>query len=96
MYDPANYQRKYGTRSEVFDLQTAYSTRGGLTKDDLVLSRTGKIVSKKKQESARRAYKEFGFAKRVAKEEKKEEVKEEVKEVKKKRRRRKKKIPENE
>ena len=45
------YVRRYGTRSEVFDSETAEMTRGGLRKADLVLSRTGKIVSKKKSES---------------------------------------------
>ena len=89
-YDPDKFQRKYGTRSEVYDLKTCYMTRGGLTAEDLTLSRSGKIVSKKKQESARLAYKEFGFAKRV------KPIKEEgggVEEPKKKRRRvRKKKV----
>ena len=59
--------RKYGSRHEVFDLQTAKMTRGGLTKDDLVLSRTGRIVSKKKSLAAAEAYKKWGFAKRTVK-----------------------------
>jgi hypothetical protein len=57
--------RKYGTRHEVFDLGTAVMTRGGLKKDDLMLSRTGKIVSKRKSEAAAANYKLHGFAKRV-------------------------------
>jgi len=60
------FQRKYGTRDEVFSLGTAELTRGGLRKADLALSRTGKIVSRKKQESARANYEKYGFAKRVA------------------------------
>ena len=35
--------RKYGTRSEVYNGECE-KTRGGLTKDDLMLSKTGKIV----------------------------------------------------
>ena len=58
--------RKYGTRHEVFDLGTAVMTRGGLKKEDLMLSRTGKIVSKRKSEAAAANYKLHGFAKREA------------------------------
>ena len=85
-YDPDKFQRKYGTRSEVYDLKTCYMTRGGLTAEDLTLSRSGKIVSKKKQESARLAYKEFGFAKWVKpiKEEEPEEPKKKRRRVRKK------------
>ena len=72
--------RKFGTRSEVFDGQ-ATMTRGGLKKDDL-MSRTMKIVSKKKSEMAKASYAKYGFRSR-AKEEPKEESKEEPKEVKK-------------
>ena len=75
------FARKYGTRDEVFSLGTAEQTRGGLKKEDLVLSRTGKIVSRKKQESARANYEKYGFAKRV---------KEVIEEPKKKRRKRRK------
>ena len=46
------FARRYGTRAEVFDSETAEMTRGGLRKADLVLSRTGKIVSKRMCESA--------------------------------------------
>ncbi len=63
--------KKYGTRSEVFDEQ-AMQTRGGLQKEDLMVSRTGKIVSKKKSEIAKQAYARWGFKKR---EEQKEEPK---------------------
>jgi len=65
---------------------TADSTRGGLVKDDLILSKNGKIVSKKKSMKALENYKKFGFKKRV-----KEEVKPAQPEPKKKRTRRKKK-----
>ena len=60
----ATFARKFGSRSEVYDLQTAEQTRGGLTKDMLTLSRTGKIVSKKKSEAAKTMYKKWGFKKR--------------------------------
>ena len=56
---------KYGTRHEVFDLGTAQMTRGGLRKEDLIISRSGKIVSKKKSEQAKKNFEEFGFKKRV-------------------------------
>ena len=59
------YARRYGSRSEVFDSETAEMTRGGLRKADLVLSRTGKIVSKRKSESAKKIYDEHGFNKRA-------------------------------
>ena len=78
--------RKYGSRSEVFD-GICTMTRGGLTKDDLMLSKTNKIVSKKKSQAAKLRYEQYGFAKRTQKEEQKEEQKE----PKRKRRRRKKK-----
>ena len=58
------FERRYGTRSEVFD-GTAEKTRGGLLKADLMISRTGRIVSKKKSEQARAAYKQYGFSKRA-------------------------------
>ena len=78
--------RKYGNRQDVFNGE-AEKTRGGLTKDDLMLSKTGKIVSKKKSIAAAESYKKFGFKKRELEpvEEKQEE------QPKKKRRRRKKK-----
>ena len=37
----------YGTRQEVWD-KKAYNTTGGLTRDDLMLNKLGKIVSKRK------------------------------------------------
>ena len=78
--------RKYGNRQDVYNGE-AEKTRGGLTKDDLMLSKTGKIVSKKKSLAAAESYKKFGFKKRELEpvEEKQEE------QPKKKRRRRKKK-----
>jgi len=48
-------QTKYGSRSEVWN-GLALMTRGGLMKDMLIISRTGRIVSKKKSEQARRNY----------------------------------------
>ena len=59
------YARRYGTRFEVFDSETAEMTRGGLKKADLMMSRSGKIVSRKKSESAKALYEKFGFNKRV-------------------------------
>ena len=76
--------RKYGTRSEVYNGECE-KTRGGLTKDDLMLSKTGKIVSKKKSLAAAESYKKFGFKKREAEPEPEEP---------KKKRRRKKKVAE--
>ena len=58
------FQRRYGTRDEVF-AGSAEKTRGGLKKADLLInSRTGRIVSKKKSEQARKNYLEHGFRKR--------------------------------
>ena len=58
---------KYGDRNSVWNGQ-AKQTRGGLTKDDLIKSKSGKIVSKKKSESARALYqKNGGFRSKVAK-----------------------------
>ena len=62
---PKKFARRYGSRYEVFDAQTAFQTRGGLKKEDLMLSRTGKIVSKKKSEAAKKLYQEYGFNKRT-------------------------------
>ena len=59
------YARVYGSRYEVFDAETAYQTRGGLKKEDLLLSRTGKIVSKKKSLAAKALYDQYGFQKRT-------------------------------
>lgn len=57
--------RKYGTRQEVYD-GASEMTRGGLKKDDLLVSR-GKIVSKKKSEAAKASYAKYGFKKREPK-----------------------------
>ena len=65
------YARRYGTRFEVFGSETAEMTRGGLRKADLMMSRSGKIVSRKKSESAKALYEKFGFNKRVAEKPKK-------------------------
>ena len=57
--------RKFGSRSEVWE-ESVTMTRGGLTKNDLMLSKTGRIVSRKKSEAAKAAYDKFGFNKREA------------------------------
>ena len=80
--------KKFGDRQSVYD-GLATMTRGGLTKDDLIVSKTGRIVSKKKSEAAKNAYQKFGFKKRKKEETKPVEPEPEPK--KKKRRRRKKK-----
>jgi len=69
------YARRYGTRFEVYDSETAEMTRGGLRKADLMMSRSGKIVSKKKSESAKALYEKFGFNKRVVEKPKKKSKK---------------------
>ena len=69
--------KKFGTRSEVLD-GLALSTRGGLKADDLMVNRSGKIVSKRKSELAKKTYAQFGFKKREAP---KEETKPEQKSV---------------
>ena len=55
--------KKYGNRTDVFNGE-AEKTRGGLTKDDLMLSKTGRIVSKRKSLAAAENYKKYGFKKR--------------------------------
>ena len=55
--------KKYGDRQSVYD-GLSKMTRGGLMKDDLVLSKSGKIVSKKKSERAKENYAKYGFKKR--------------------------------
>ena len=80
--------KRYGTRNDVFE-GLAEKTRGGLTRDDLMLSKTGKIVSKKKSLAAKASYEKYGFSKRLEKVEE-EPVVEEEKPKKKKRRRKKK------
>ena len=81
------FERRYGTRDEVWQ-GIAEKTRGGLTKDKLTLSRTGRLVSKLKSEQAREAYKKYGFRKRE------EEAKEEQKKAAKPKRKRRKKVKE--
>ena len=56
---------KYGDRSSVWSGE-AKQTRGGLTKEDLMMSKSGKIVSRKKSESARAWYEKNGGFKRKA------------------------------
>ena len=59
---------KYGDRNSVWNNE-AKQTRGGLTKEDLIMSKSGKIVSKKKSESARAWYeKNGGFKRKVVQE----------------------------
>lgn len=55
--------KKYGTRKEVFD-GLSEMTRGGLSKDDLMEGKNGKILSKKKSEMAKQSYAKYGFKKR--------------------------------
>ena len=55
--------KKFGSRSDVWNAECTM-TRGGLTKGDLMMSKTGRIVSKKKSEAAKKAYDTFGFKKR--------------------------------
>ncbi len=62
--EETKYSRRYGTREEVFQGEAAM-TRGGLKKADLMISRTGRLVSRKKSEQAKKNYKQFGFKKRV-------------------------------
>ena len=83
--------KKYGNRIDVYNGE-AEKTRGGLTKDDLMLSKTGKIVSKKKSLAALASYTKYGFAKRELKPVEEKPVEEEK--PKKRRRKRKKKTEE--
>ena len=55
--------KKYGTRKEVFD-GLSQMTRGGLSKDDLMEGKNGKILSKKKSTMAKESYAKYGFKKR--------------------------------
>ena len=56
--------KKFGSRQEVWNGE-CMMTRGGLTKENLVLSKSNRLVSKRKSEAARAAYQKFGFKKRV-------------------------------
>jgi len=80
--------KRYGTRSDVFE-GLAEKTRGGLGRDDLMISKTGKIVSKKKSMAAKASYDKFGFSKRVERQEDKRVEPQEEKPKKKRRRRKK-------
>ena len=66
--------KKYGDRQSVYD-GLSQMTRGGLLKDDLLMSKSGKIVSKKKSERAKENYAKYGFKKRELEEEPKKEPK---------------------
>ena len=59
------FERKFGTRSEVWE-GTAKQTRGKLQKGDLVMSRSGRIVSKRKSELAKKSYAAYGFKPRAS------------------------------
>ena len=82
---------KYGDRNSVWNGE-AKQTRGGLTKDDLIKSRSGKIVSKRKSESARALYQKNGGFRNKVVPQTPEPVKRDLVEPPKKRRRRKKKV----
>ena len=56
--------KKYGDRLSVYEGRCKM-TRGGLTKEDLLVSKSGKIVSKKKSERAKENYSKYGFKKRL-------------------------------
>ena len=56
--------KKFGSRQEVWNGE-CMMTRGGLTKENLVLSKSNRLVSKRKSEAARAADQKFGFKKRV-------------------------------
>jgi hypothetical protein len=75
-YDAEKYQRRYGTRSEVVD-GLAFETRGKMRAADIMVSRSGKLVSKRKSDAAKLAYQKYGFRKRE--EEEKEKVEEKKK-----------------
>ena len=81
--------KKFGSRADVWD-GVCSMTRGGLCKADLVMSKTGKLVSKKKSELAKANYKTYGFVKRKQAEEAKEEKVEAPKKAKRKRKTKKK------
>lgn len=49
------YPHLFGTRKQVYFLQTAYKTAGGLTKEQLTMNKSGEIVSKIKQEFEKKA-----------------------------------------
>ncbi len=47
------YKELFGSRHKVYN-GTAYKTRGELTKDDLMMNKRGRIVSKKKHQTAKK------------------------------------------
>ena len=47
------YSELFGSRTQVMN-ETAYKTSGCLTKDDLMMNKRGRIVSKKKYHSAKK------------------------------------------
>jgi hypothetical protein len=51
--DGKSFKKLVGTRAEVKH-GTAYKTSGGLTANELVYSKSGRIVSKRKQESSKK------------------------------------------
>jgi len=51
--DGKKYQMLIGSRIQVYN-STAYKTEGGLTKDDLLRNKWGRIVSKKKHFTAKK------------------------------------------
>ena len=53
------YEKKVGRKTEVFEA-TAYQTSSGLKKDDLKLSKRGKVVSKLRSQRMAERYKQFG------------------------------------
>ena len=61
-YDIDNkiYEKLYGTREDVWNSKS-YKTTGGLIKDDLMINKNGKIVSKRKciQETINNRFKQF-------------------------------------
>jgi len=59
-----SYNKLYGTREEVWEAKS-YKTTGGLVKDDLIMNKKGKLVSKKKciQETNYNRFYKFGINK---------------------------------
>jgi len=56
------YEKICGSREDVWNCK-AYKTSGGLTKNDLILNKYGKIVSKKKciQETSNNRFEKYGI-----------------------------------
>lgn len=49
----AKYKQQRGSRAQVWN-HTAYKTPGGLTRDQLLMNKWGRIVSKKKHNTAKK------------------------------------------